>query len=349
VTLLALWSLRLWRDRTALATWVAGAISAGGLLSLAYWLGAGEFSLFGKGGSMGSFSFVLVQIPILRPFSRNVQVSNLVERINLFGSDIPGLIVLILAALLLAIGYKLWQWWLIRNQVRLKIATTPEQRFFLGASILCSASWLLLEGSRPYYLFHIVPLFVVSGTIVLQLWMDVFTNRWIGPALATAVLVAGLLLDIPHAIPSTTLGDSVARDQKAALDRLLGDTPAHSQPKSRILMDVAGLHYALLDTTRQVLTLDMFQPPAEAGLAVQKLRANRIDFVVLRSSPVSGAFEPGRALLPHVLDSIGIVRDSALGFFYDEGRSYDASLSQLIEQGLDTLRLYDIRANSATP
>lgn len=327
---------KLWRNKRMLGSWLLGATSAAVALALAYWLGAGEFSLFGRGGNLGSFAFVLQQIPIVRPFSRNVQFSNLIERYNLFATDAPGVLLLVFVGMALVVAYKIWQWRLRRQEIRLKIAVTESQYFFAVASLLSLACWLLFQGSRPYYLFHITPLLIAAGAIVLELFAESLKSRWFGPAGAIAVLVIGIAMQASHAIPATSLGESVARDQSVAIKGLLREIP----PGSRVLVDVAGLHCALRDTSHQILTLDMFQPPPVAEDAVRKLRANGIDFVILRSSQVGTTFEPGRALLPHVLDSIGHTRDTVLGFFYDDGRLYDASLDRLIEQGLDTLKLY---------
>src|SRR5579871_2663271 len=100
---------RLWQNRKALASFVLGAFATYITLGILYYAGAGEFSLFGRGGTMGSFSFVLQQIPIARPFSRNVQVSNLLERLHLFATDAPGVLLVLIAAVVMVFVYKLWQ------------------------------------------------------------------------------------------------------------------------------------------------------------------------------------------------------------------------------------------------
>ena len=352
VTFVCILFLRLWRKPKLIVSALAGGLLAALILSLAYAFGAGEFSLFGRGGSMGSYGFVLQQIPIMRPFSRNVQLSNLAERWSLFEKDIPGLLTLIMICIFLILLYKGWQWQLKRKGTLLKIATSTSQRFFLLAAALCSISWVLLQGSRPYYLFHIVPILLIACAVVLQLWLDVYQNRWHGPIFVVLILLSAITLQAQHALPDVTLGEAVCKDQRAGIAHLLASTPMNSHPKCRVLVDVAGLDWALMDTSREILTLDMFQPPANESTTISKLQQNKIDFVILRSSPVGGVFEPGRALLPHLLDSIGELRDSSLGFFYDDGRSYDADLSTMINQGLDTLKLYSLNTrnfNSSTP
>jgi hypothetical protein len=327
---------RVWQKPTGLLAWLMGSVAGILVLSIAYVIGSGEFSLFGRGGKVGIFSFVLNEIPIVRPFSRNVQVSNLMERIHLFQTDLPGMLIALGMALLIMLVYLL-------RQHTLRIS--HPQGFFLMSTAFCSVSWLLMEGSRPYYLFHIVPLLVIGGVIILESWREVFSMRWFGEMGAIVVLIIAVTLGMTHAIPSPALGEAVARDQQSAISRFLSEARKDSHRKERILLDVAGLDRALADTSCEILTLDMFQPPANTEALIRKLYSNGIDYVVLRSSPIGTPFEPGRALIPHVLDSIGDVQDSALGIFYDDGRSYDVSLSTLLDGGLDTLKLYRVRPN----
>jgi hypothetical protein len=341
-TIVYLYRIRIWKKFDYLLSWILGSFAALSILSILYYFGAGEFSLFGRGGSMGSYSFVIAQIPLMRPVSRNVQLSNLAERFNLFHADSIGVLAMIGVAILLTLAYKLRQFQLRRNGIRLRIAIAPEQSFFLSCVLACTFVWLLAEGSRPYYLFHIVPPLIIGCAIVLELWREVYPARWFGEYGAMIALLIATSLGANRAIPHVELGDAIFHDQSAAITRLLHSATTRTAKKGRILFDVAGLDLALQDTSREILTLDMFSPPPNAESVINKLQANKIDYVVLRSSPVSSPFEPGRALLPQVLDSIGEVKDSALGFFYDDGRSYDAKLYQLIDQGLDTLKLYRV-------
>ena len=325
--------LRVWKKWDLLWVWLAGSAIGAGVLSLAYLAGAHEFSLFGRGGSEGSYSFVLNQIPILRPFSRNVQVSNLVERFHLFERDATWILVILAAAFVMCTLYRL----LDRNgRERFSSFLHGPFKFWFLAAGLCSLTWLLAEGSRPYYLYHIVPLL----SLVAAIAFDRVPAHSVDKRVAPWFLLAGCFFAAREALPPATLGVAIAQDQQKTISKFLDEARTLPPTHSRILLDVAGLDRALTDTSRQVLTLDMFQPPHETGALVQKLLANHIDYVILRSSPVGTPFEPGRALLPHVLDSIGTIQDTALGFFYDDGRSYDASLGELLRQGLDTLKLY---------
>jgi hypothetical protein len=341
-TIVYLYRIRVWKRADLFLSWVCGFVAGMIILSILYYLGSGEFSLFGRGGGMGSYTFVIGQIPLLRPFSRNVQLSNLAERFNLFHAESIGVLAVIGIAIVLGVAYKLRQFQLRRKGIRLRIAITPERSFLLSCVVCCTLSWLLTEGSRPYYLFHIVPLLVIGCAIVLELWREVYPAKWYGEYGAMILVLAAISLGANRSIPHAEFGNAVARDQSAAVARLLRSATQHSAQRSRVLFDVAGLDRALRDSSREVLTLDIFAPPPNDSALIAKLHLNRIDYVVLRSSPVSSTFEPGRALIPHILDSIGVVTDSALGFFYDDGRSYDANLEQLFDQGLDTLKLYSV-------
>jgi hypothetical protein len=341
-TIVFLFAHSIWKRPTPLFSWVAGFMISLAILVVLYFVGSGEFSLFGRGGKAGIFSFVLNEVPILRPFSRNVQLSNLQERIALFKADLPGMLLVLPITTLLMLSYIIRKRQRAKQEKNVQINLMSNRRFWLACIVSCTLSWLLLEGSRPYYLFHIAPLLVIGSVIAFDVWRELFPKRWFGEWIPIAGMVFGVSLGVAHAIPNTTLGNALAHDQRLAITRLLNEATISAPRKSRILVDVAGLDLALTDTSRDVLTLDMFQPPADRNQVVNKLYNNSIDYVILRSSPVGTPFEPGRALLPHVLDSIGVVRDSLCGFFYDDGRSYKADLTILMKEGLDTLRLYRI-------
>ncbi len=328
-----LFEKRVWKQPSHGGYWLTGSVIGAVILSIAYGASAHEFSLFGSGGSEGSYSFVLNQIPLLRPFSRNVQVSNLVERFHLFGRDAPGILVIVCGTILLGIIYLLSRQ---RKIGRLVQPGPTKRRFWFAAAAFCTLTWLLTEGARPYYLFHIIPMMAIAGALAFSRLQAKWPTRY-----ATLVLFAiAIALGGRSAIPNGPLGQAIARDQRGAITKFLNEASISAPRKSRVLLDVAGLDRALTDTSRKDLTLDMFQPPHEADALVQKLRSNKIDYVILRSSPVGAPFEPGRALLPQVLDSIGTIRDTAIGFFYDDGRTYDASMGELLRQGMDTLKLY---------
>ncbi len=253
---------RLWRKRSALLAWLAGSAAGTALLCMAYFIGSGEFSLFGRGGKAGIFSFVLNEIPILRPLSRNVQVSNLMERFHLFEGDLPGMLVLLGAALLVLL-------WFLALRLRSRdggnatgVSVSHSQRIFMWCGVVCTLVWLLTQGSRPYYLFHIVPLLVIGCTIVLEQLSYAFRIRWIGASFAVTALLLAIGVGVNHCIPNPAFGEAVVLDQDAAISRFLDEAAVPGNRKSRILCDVAGLDRAITDTSREVLTLDMFQPPA---------------------------------------------------------------------------------------
>ena len=345
VGIIFLWLYRqkIWDDLKRLLTFVTGAVLSAGLLIAAYTAGAHEFSLFGSGGGFGSYDFVLRQLPILRPFSRSVQLSNLLERYQLFSREAPGALLLILSAITLILCYLLWKLTLRFLARHVKVSATAAQSFFVAASGLATLSWLLLQGARPYYAMHILPIVIVSTMVVFEWLHETFESapllRYPVPALA--LLLA--LVQLPGSLLPPAVGSAIVRDQRVTMQHLLSET----RPGARVLCDVAGLNWALQDTQHHALTLDMFQPPANAAALEAKLSRNQIDYVILRSSPVGSSFEPGRAFLPQYLALRGNVIDSVLGFFYDDGRSYDGEMDRMIQQGLDTLRLYKV--SSARP
>jgi hypothetical protein len=337
--------IRMWQKPSKLSAWIVGTAAGIAVLSVSYMVGSGEFSLFGRGGKAGIFSFVLNEIPILRPFSRNVQLSNITERFQLLLTDLPEMLFAVGISMALLVTYYLRRRRNLERGIAFDITFSKSQRFFLYSAFLCTLLWLLTEGSRPYYLFHIAPMLLMACGIIVERSFKTFSRQQLVELGCFIFMSFVIIFGLNHAIPDSKFGEFISHDQQSAVTTFLQEVRNTSQQKSRILFDVAGLDRALMDTSTQVLTLDMFQPPPNAELLVNKLRSNNIDYIVLRSSPAGTAFEPGRALIPHVLDSIGVIQDSMLGFFYDDGRSYGASIGELRKQGLDTLRLYRLRKN----
>lgn len=345
VTLLWMFRQRVWDSASRIFISLGGVWLSGLLLICCYAIPAGEFSLFGSGGGFGSYDFVLKQLPILRPFSRSVQLGNLLERYDLLSREAPAALIAVLTAGLVVLSYLLWKAVLALANKPLRMSTRVDQRFFLSAAGLAALTWLLLQGARPYYAMHIVPVLLVAAVIVFEWLQNTFELSKLLQYPIPGLFVLFAVLQLPAALKTHELGSAITKDQRAAIDRF-----ANLTPRATVLADVAGLNWALQHGAAigsHVQTLDMFQPPQSDTALGEKLHKNHIDYIILRSSPVASAFEPGRAHLPIYLSTHATVVDSALGLYYDDGRSYDSSLEYALRQGLDTLRLY--RLNFARP
>lgn len=333
---------KLWDDLKRFFAYASGAIVTLGILILAYVAGAKELTLFGHGGGFGSYDFVLRQLPILRPFSRSVQVSNLMERYDLLTNEAPGLLLAILIAIGVAVSYLIWRAVLRLLHKDVQVTTGLDQRFFVTSAFLSLLAWLLLQGARPYYAMHILPVAIVAAALVLQWLNETFELSAILRYPVPTLLLLVTALQIPSWNINGDIGARIVHDQREATIALISQTT----PSSRVLVDVAGLNWALQSAPGRTLTLDMFQPPPNDDELQQKLAANHITHLLIRSAR-GVSFEPGRAQLARYLVQHAALIDRRVGFFYDDGRDYDSTLSSLLRQRTDTLSLYQV--SSATP
>ena len=331
VTLLTLYYRRIWRTDLDFPRYLIGAFLGAVTLVFAYWLGARELSLFGKGGGMGNYSFVLNQLPILRPFSRNVQMSNLMERVSLLWGEAPMLLLLIAAFILAAFVAVI-----LPSRRRTGLVSNPNS-FLLTSALFATLSWLLLQGARPYYMMHILPLLVFVSVLLLPELLGLRDKKEFSIALLVFAAIA-LVSALPSINVAGEIGREITSEQREAIGRfakvIAGDHQGSTKP--RVLSEVAGLNWMLANPAVDVITLDVFQPPTDASKLVAKLMNAKVQYAYLRSGPENSSFEPGRALLPHVLDSIGVVRSKGIGFFYDDDVTYRESLVF----PTDTLTLY---------
>src|SRR5665213_268179 len=140
------------RRRFAAIASVAGVISMLTVLVIAYYVANHSLALFPA--SAEQFHDVLHSIPILRPFSRSVQLANIITRFRQLFSEAP--VVLLLVPLVL------FAW---RRGAR---------HTFAIAAGLAGLSWLLLAGSEINYLIHILPLlflgFAISVSRLAERW-----------------------------------------------------------------------------------------------------------------------------------------------------------------------------------
>jgi hypothetical protein len=266
------------------------------------------------------------------------------ERYELLTREAPGLLLAILVAVGVAAGYLLWRLVLRAFGKDVRVTTAFEQRFFVTAALLSVIAWLLLQGARPYYAMHILPVAVVAAAIVLQWLNETFESSALLHYPVPALLLLMAAIQIPSWNVSGEVGRRITHDQRDATNGLLDQTTA----SARILVDVGGLNWALQHAPGQVLTLDMFQPPPNHSELTRKLAANRITHVLVRSQRAqAGAFESGRAALMRYLTEHSALIARRVGYFYDDGRDYDTTLSALLGQVPDTLTLYQV--SFATP
>ena len=180
---------------------ITGAVGMGAILIAVYYWTTGSITLFSIAAGPVQFQDVLSSIPIRRPFSRSVQVSNIIIRLKQYASEAPQ--IFLLPGLLPFI----WR------------RATNTRHTFAVASGIVMLSWLLLEGAEINYLMHLLPLLFLG----LALAATVIVERWKSIAIASFTCIAITFFifsyqDSLHAFVSASVIDSSNNSNVKAIE-----------------------------------------------------------------------------------------------------------------------------------
>ena len=145
-----LWRMGAFRKPSAIIAVVGGAVVMLGFFVLIYTILGAPFSIYGPSVAPNQFQSVAAELPILRPFSRSVQVANILERLHGLWTEAPAFVILIIAA----IGMRL--------AVRSSVSKSNHWSWISGAAIAIAIAWLLFESPALYYYVQVLPLFIIA-------------------------------------------------------------------------------------------------------------------------------------------------------------------------------------------
>jgi hypothetical protein len=245
---------------------IAGVVIAFASLAIVYYITNGSLPLFSHAAGHVQFQDVLSSIPILRPFSRSVQFSNIIIRMKQFWSESPQIF------LLPAIGILVW-----------RKTSKQENKFFIATSIVF-LSWLLLEGSEINYLTHILPLLFLW----LALAITKLENRWrfsIYSVAAVAILcfILGFQdssIALANASAIDVSNDKAARGIEAAID-----STWHGPGKPRVVTEPPSLERLSEDMHIAVMTDHFISFPTRIEPLDSFFARVHVNYVVLYNSP----------------------------------------------------------------
>ncbi len=248
------------RMRAALNS-MAGVLSMLAMLTLVYYLANSSLELFPKSASQ--FHDVLHSIPILRPFSRSVQVANIVTRIRQIIAEAP--IVLLLPVIVPFI----WR--------------RGDRHTFAIASLLVGLSWLLLEGAEINYLIHLLPVMFLGLAIALSRLTERWKYAWI-PSLAIAIIVFTLGWgDSIRALANGSVIDASNREAARVIESQIAESwPRASKP--RVLTEPPLLDRLSQDTSIQIMTDHFLSFPLRLEPLDSFFAREHVDYAVLYNS-----------------------------------------------------------------
>ncbi len=257
--------MRRWGVATAT---MAGAAGMGMILIGIYYCTTGNLTLFSTSTGPAQFHDVLSSIPIRRPFSRSVQVSNVIIRLKQFASESPQ--IFLLPALLPFV----W-----------KRATNVRYTFAIASGIVL-LSWLLLEGAEINYSMQILPLLFLGLALVTTKVVERWKN--IGITIFTILVVFTFILSYRDSSNALTNASTIDVSNRANVQAVEAAIAANwrGAGKPRVLTEPVTLdplsQYANIET----MTDHFISFPLQSCSLDSFLLNEQVNYVVLYNSPV---------------------------------------------------------------
>lgn len=294
-----------------------GALGAIGVLVLSYYAGNGSLTLGPAMQSSDNSDYLLSQIPLLRPFSRSVQVSNLVSRWDTAVDYAPMLLIGLTLTAIVAIA---WFATGKRPSRVIGIAFTSTSAFVV--------SWLWLQPPALVYTMHILPVVTFCAGLLLR---NLQVNRIAQIGMyATAVLI--FLIGVMDVEMSRARGAALVRSNRSAVDQLV-DMARSDVRHPRILAEAPMLSSLQRQSSVRVIS-DHF-----TGFRVNDQSLGEVihglqpDFVMLWAHEHHDRFnEPFYS----TIDSSAELLASVSGVLYDLGYDY----FNPTHANMDTFKLY---------
>lgn len=311
----------IWRRPRQLIAAIAGVACVVMVLLGIYALTGAPMALFSTSVGPNQFQSVAGGLPILRPFSRSVQISNVLERLDGLWSEAPA--ILIVSTLTIA----------IRLALKPKSGNSRSQ-FWSRATIVIVIAWLFFQSPALYYYLHILPL------VVIGLGVTISERVKISPLILVAFGTLICILGIRDTVNATALAEPIARDNNAAITACLQMMTRREQPPITLAQNpgIARLEHSPV----QLMTAHFLDFPTTKDAPSQIIRRLGVQYIILYAPADGKSYSSDYATLRPIADSIAIVRLRVPGVLLDAGRDYFHFDALRESTPKDTLILYEV-------
>jgi hypothetical protein len=314
---------------------VFGAIALAAILAIVYCVTTSGITFLGSTSHGLQFDFIIKETPILRPFSRSVQVANIIIRLKLFASEAPGVLVLAGLDVVLLI-------WLKIKHRGIELFSATE-RFVFSSTAVVMLSWLYLQIASVTYTAHILTVLVFAMCILLaRLLPRIAAAKTLAPIAALCGLALGYI-GMHDAATAAVSGGLLSGNNRTAMASIVleikTDAHTHGIVKPLVVVETPALHEIQTDTGLEVMTDHFSGFRTSNASLLDILKAQHVDYAVLYNS---NRYPKNRYELDEFFQTV--TRSSDLiakrtSPLFDMGNSYfDSS-----DRAMDTLLLYRLR------
>jgi hypothetical protein len=315
---------------------ILGALIALTGFIIIYRITTGDVSLFGTSGQHIQFIEVAKEKPILRPFSRSVQLNNLFQRLDLLWKGVPVLLI----AMVLTVAQLL----LNRFKTRKNFQMHRAEKFSLAALVIVFFSWLLLQTSLTYYVPHFIPLLAFVLGVFLQKAQGHEHHRNMTPLRVVLMIVAISLttFQIVEMLGAKETATELASENLRGKEKMIASLKRIAEQehitKPLVLIESPAAFGLELDTSIRLMSTLFTAFPERAEPIMTTVRREHVHFALFYDTPLEQENRQVHDPLFVAVASNSTLVDSAVGTFFDMGRSYehpDFSIK-------DTLKLFKI-------
>jgi len=329
ITLYMLWRFRSYRSPAALFAAAGGAVVMLAVLLSIYALSGAPISLFGPSSAPNQFQSVAGGLPILRPFSRSVQVANILERVHGLWSEAPAFLVLLMLAIVSGVA------------VRRVVPATARERWLSGAAIIIAVAWLLFQSPALYYYIEVLPLFILA--IMLSI-----SARWKPSRVFYLAIVLVSILMFYFGFRDTVRVGVLARtlDREnhgvlaTSLDSIMQESKGQFYSKPIVLAQNPAIAWLEHEPSVRLMTAHLIGFPVSNAPVPTILRRLGINYMLLYAAHDGATYSADYKILRPVADSLGTIVFRRTGIFFDVHRDYFAGTTLNARDSLDTVTLY---------
>jgi hypothetical protein len=342
----SLWALGVylrgyWRSTKEASLVLAGVLAGAVALYLASFIAGQTAGLLTSTNGTG-FRRNMEDLPLLRPFSRSVQIANIVQRWKTIVEFAPLVLGFSVMALML---------WLTGKLRNVSARTGRLSSLTIGA-ILILVSWLALESAAPTsYLIYILPIMIVAAIASVARVLD-RTSSPAGLTIAAMILLfmisaALAALSFSETNKAATVGLALAGDNLNAVDlsiqAIQKDATEHHLNQPRVLIQTPAVNESLrllgseASHSFELMTTQFIEYPATNFTPEQVVRAQNVSYVMLYGSRMKPFYMREVDPLMQLVATHGVMIARAVQPMIDVGRSYFIETKNLVA---DTLTIY---------
>jgi hypothetical protein len=329
LSLFMLWRFEAFRKPSAMGSAIAGVVAMLGLLIAIYSISGTPISLYSPSSAPNQFQSVAAELPILRPFSRSVQVANILERLHGLWIEAPVFLLLISIAIALSV---------------LRRTSTPKSngvKWISEATLVIAAGWLMFQSPALYYYMQVLPLFIVWAVMdISRRWKSMMVTN----SIALGICISLCFFAVMDSIRAERTARVIDRYNHKVLAEAVDSIRSNTNSVERPLVLAQNPAIAMLEHDKSVrlMTAHIVSFPTSNEPIASVLQQLRVNYILMYAPHDGSSYSSDYHTLRPIADSLGTIVLRMPGILFDVDRDYFSAGTLRDESSYDTLILYKL-------